>query len=98
MIDADGNQTVDVASNNSPVYFDGGRWIFFQAGYDPQGQFSTIGVGNRPGVTIMLTGCIMIVCGIIYAFYVKPVVVRRMKAAALVRAAQIAQSRQTVKV
>jgi hypothetical protein len=98
MVDADGNQTVDVASNNSPVYFDGGRWIFFQAGYDPQGQFSTIGVGNRPGVTIMLTGCIMIVCGIIYAFYVKPVVVRRMKAAALVRAAQIAQSRQTVKV
>jgi ABC-type branched-subunit amino acid transport system permease subunit len=36
----------------------------------------------------MLTGCIMIVLGFLYAFYVKPIVIRRMKAGALARAAR----------
>jgi hypothetical protein len=67
----------------SPVYYDHGNWIFFQAGYDPDGQSSTIGVGNRPGVGMMLMGCVMIVGGLLYAFYVKPIVVQRMKAKAL---------------
>jgi hypothetical protein len=34
----------------------------------------------------MLCGCVMIVFGLIYAFYVKPIVIRQMKAAALARA------------
>jgi hypothetical protein len=71
---------------NSPIYYDRGNWIFFQAGYDPDGQSSTIGVGNRPGVVVMLTGCIMIVLGLLYAFYVKPIVIARMKAAAIAEA------------
>ena len=78
-----GDRDVAVASLNDPVYFDGGKWIFFQAGYDPDGQASTIGVGNRPGVMVMIIGCIMIVVGLMYAFYVKPIVISRMKAAAL---------------
>ena len=85
IVDPAGEHSVDVASNNNPVYFDGGRWIFFQAGYDPQGQFSIIGVGNRPGVFVMVGGCAMIVLGVLYAFYVKPMVIRRMKVAALAR-------------
>jgi len=85
IVDPAGEQSVEVASNNSPIYFDGGRWLFFQAGYDPQGQFSIIGVGNRPGVFVMISGCVMIVIGVLYAFYVKPIVVRKMKAAALAR-------------
>jgi hypothetical protein len=88
IVDPAGEHNVDVASNNNPVYFDGGRWIFFQAGYDPQGQFSIIGVGNRPGVFVMVGGCVMIVLGVLYAFYLKPVVIRRMKAAALARLAR----------
>ena len=86
MTDPDGHTTTDVASLNSPIYYDHGNWIFFQAGYDPEGQSSTIGVGNRPGVSVMLLGCVMIVAGLLYAFYVKPIVIRRMKAAALARA------------
>jgi hypothetical protein len=85
IVDSNGEHSVEVASNNNPVYFDGGKWIFFQAGYDPQGQFSVIGVGNRPGVFVMLSGCALIVLGVLYAFYVKPIVIRRMKAAALAR-------------
>ena len=85
MTDASGQTETAKASLNSPIYFDHGSWIFFQAGYDPDGQSSTIGVGNRPGVGIMLMGCIMIVSGFLYAFYVKPIVIRRMKAAAIAK-------------
>jgi len=87
MTDADGDSQTQVASLNSPIYYDNGNWIFFQAGYDPDGQSSTIGVGNRPGVDIMLAGCIMIVAGLLYAFYVKPIVIRRMKQGAVRKAA-----------
>ena len=79
--DESGETSVAVASDNNPVYYDGGRWIFFQAGYDPEARFSVIGVGNRPGVGIMITGCVMIVAGLLYAFYVKPIITRRLKAA-----------------
>src|SRR5208282_3262316 len=48
--DASGDKSVAVTSGNNPIYFDGGRYIFFQAGYDPNEQFSILGVGNRPGV------------------------------------------------
>ncbi len=88
MTDASGDTETAVASLNEPIYFDHGNWIFFQAGYDPEGQSSTIGVGNRPGVGVMLRGCVMIVMGLLYAFYVKPIVIRRMKAAAIAKAAR----------
>ncbi len=87
MTDPDGDSETQVASLNSPIYYDHGNWIFFQAGYDPDGQSSTVGVGNRPGVDIMLAGCIMIVTGLLYAFYLKPIVIRRMKQNAIARAA-----------
>jgi hypothetical protein len=85
MTDATGQSESAKASLNSPIYFNHGSWIFFQAGYDPDGQSSTIGVGNRPGVDIMLLGCIMIVSGFLYAFYVKPIIIRRMKANAIAK-------------
>lgn len=86
MTDPQGQVQTDITSLNSPIYYDHGNWIFFQAGYDPDGQSSTIGVGNRPGVVVMVSGCIMIVVGLLYAFYAKPLVIRRMKIAALARA------------
>lgn len=88
MTDVDGHTETQTTSLNSPIYYDHGNWIFFQAGYDPDGQSSTIGVGNRPGVTVMLTGCIMIVLGLLYAFYVKPIVIQRMKSAAIAKASR----------
>jgi hypothetical protein len=96
MTDSTGESTTQVASLNSPIYYDGGKWIFFQAGYDPNGQFSTIGVGNRPGVGIMISGCVMIVAGLMYAFYIKPLVVRRMKAAAMKRMARMKEAERSM--
>jgi hypothetical protein len=84
-----GDKSTDVAHMNHPVYFDGGSWLFFQAQWDPEGQRWTIlGVGNRPGVPVMIGGCVMIVMGVLYAFYVKPIVIRRMKQKALQKAAE----------
>jgi len=66
-----------------------GLW-FFQSQWDPpdlQGSrggvpsagrnFTVLGVGNRNGVWTMLFGCVLSVIGMIYAFYVKPVLKRR---------------------
>jgi hypothetical protein len=78
----------EVAHMNNPVYYDGGRWLFFQAAYDGDArQWTMLGIGNRPGVWIMTTGCAMIFVGLMYAFYLKPVVIRRMKSRALAAAA-----------
>jgi hypothetical protein len=87
-------KSTDVAHMNHPVYFANGAWLFFQAQWDPDGQRWTIlGVGNRPGVWVMIAGCVMIVSGVLYAFYAKPLIIRRMKRKALEQAA----ARRTMK-
>ncbi len=81
----DAETTTEVASLNSPIYFDGGRWLFFQASYDPNNPhaWTQLGVGNRPAVRVMEAACGLIVVGLLYAFYLKPVIIRRMKQRAL---------------
>jgi hypothetical protein len=82
-----GEDYTAVAHMNNPVYFGGGSWLFFQAQFDPQQRYTVLGVGNRPGVWMMMTGFIMVVVGLMYAFYLKPVIIRRMKQNALAAAA-----------
>lgn len=78
---------VEVSVNN-PIEHDG-LW-YFQAQWDPpedsreegetpsQGfNYTVLGVGNRNGVYVQLLGCCIAVSGMIYAFYVKPVLKRR---------------------
>ena len=68
---------------NNPTEF-GGFW-YFQSTWDrPQNQnpgggmnYTGLGVGNRHGVHIQLAGCCFAVAGMIFAFYVKPVIKRR---------------------
>ena len=51
--------------------------LFFQNSWDPENQaFTVLGVGNQPGLKTMTLGCTMIVLGILYAFYVKPILLR----------------------
>ena len=78
---------VEEVSVNDPGEREG-LW-FFQSQWDPpdpQGNrggvpsmgrnFTVLGVGNRNGVWTMLAGCILSVVGMIYAFYVKPMLKR----------------------
>lgn len=81
-------------SVNSPVERDG-LW-YFQAQWDPPDNraspgemmsaglnYTVLGVGNREGVLIQLLGCVISVAGMLYAFYIKPVIKRRQREAVL---------------
>lgn len=86
--DREGRSSTGVARMNEPVYFASGAWLFYQAQWDPEGQrYTVLGVGNRPGVFTMTLGCVMIGFGLFWAFYLKPIIIRRMKRQALERAA-----------
>jgi hypothetical protein len=60
----------------------GGFW-FFQSFWDAPDQnsagmnYTGVGVGNRNGVYIQLLGTVIAVLGMIYAFYIKPIILRR---------------------
>ena len=86
--DQDGNSEMAEVSVNSPTEREG-LW-FFQSQWDPPDpsgarggvpskgrNFTVLGVGNRNGVWTMLAGCMLSVIGMIYAFYVKPLLKRR---------------------
>jgi cytochrome c-type biogenesis protein CcsB len=74
-------------SVNQPV--EHGGLSFFQAQWDPPDDgggvaapslglnYTVLGVGSRHGVGMQLVGCVIAVLGMLYAFYVKPVIKRR---------------------
>ncbi|MBX3356133.1 MAG: cytochrome c biogenesis protein CcsA [Phycisphaeraceae bacterium] len=75
-------------SVNAPV--ENGGFSYFQAKWDPpeearrQGErasqglnYTVLGVGNRHGVYTQLFGVVLSTIGMIYAFYVKPILKRR---------------------
>jgi hypothetical protein len=67
---------------NQPTEY-GGFW-YFQSTWDPPARevpgsgmnHTGLGVGNRNGVGVQLAGCGISVAGMIFAFYVKPVLRR----------------------
>lgn len=82
-----GKSRTDTVFLNSPVFYQGNNWIFFQSAFDiEKQQWSVLGVGNRPGTYVMTAGCGLIIIGIFYAFYIKPVIIRRMKQQAIAKA------------
>lgn len=74
-------------SVNEPVEH-AGLW-YFQSQWDPPEEareggmrsaglnYTVLGVANRHGVYLQLGGCVVACLGMIYAFYVKPVIKRR---------------------
>jgi len=68
-------------SLNEPAERDG--WWFFQSTWDAPSRgygglnYTGVGVGNRNGVHIQLAGVCIAVSGMLFAFYVKPIIIRR---------------------
>ncbi|HVS73750.1 MAG TPA: hypothetical protein VHQ47_21185 [Phycisphaerae bacterium] len=72
-----------VAQLNEPAA-DRGLY-YFQAGWagpdvPANEMFSILGVGNRPGIWTMIVGAALMLTGIGYAFYVKPILLKYKKA------------------
>ncbi len=78
------SEPLSVSVNHPRTY---GGLSYFQAQWDPPDpergyaglNYTVLGVGNRHGVNIMLSGCCLSVLGMIYAFYVKPLIKRRQR-------------------
>jgi hypothetical protein len=72
-----------VAQLNGPAEHDG--LFYFQSAWDgddhapPAKRFTVLGVANRPGVYVMTAGSILIVLGIGFAFYAKPILLKKKK-------------------
>jgi hypothetical protein len=63
------------ASLNKPAT-DGGMY-YFQSEWDPgEMAYTGLGVGNRKGVYIQLLGTCLAVAGMIFVFYIKPIIKR----------------------
>lgn len=99
----DGEAELVEVSVNDPKPREG-LW-FFQSQWDPPDpngsrggvpsagrNFTVLGIGNRNGVWTMLTGCILSVIGMIYAFYVKPMIKRRSALAVYAKQAKMERS------
>jgi hypothetical protein len=83
---AGGSQRNHVATNDTCV---AGEWTLFQSGAARDGwSFTVLGVGNRQGIWPMLMGSVLVVLGSLFAFYVKPVIIRARQKRALRRAAE----------
>lgn len=81
--DATENRDASIVAVNAPAE-QAGYW-FFQAQWDPPRQgsaglnYTVLGVGNRAGVVVQLLGCCIAVLGMIYAFYIKPMIKQRQR-------------------
>lgn len=59
--------------------------VYYQSGWSgredapPEEQFTILGVGNRPGTGMMTAGAMLMIAGILYAFYVAPLLLKRRK-------------------
>lgn len=84
--------TNDPVSHNRLWYFqsfwDAPRAPRFQGDSGSAGlNYTGVGIGNREGVYTQLAGCCLSVFGMLYAFYYKPILRRKMKDKALADAA-----------
>jgi len=81
---ATGETRTLVAQLNGPAADQG--LYYFQSGWDgddhapPEKRYTVLGVGNRPGIWVMTTGALLIIAGIGFAFYMKPILLRKKKA------------------
>ena len=69
------SKTIEV---NDPMKYNG--YVFYQSSYDPEGEkYTGIQVTRNPGLVIVYTGFIILCVGVVFIFYVKPFLRRKLK-------------------
>jgi hypothetical protein len=80
---AGGEKRTETLSLNQPVHV--GEYQLSQGSWKPRPDMPeeiVLGVASRPGLWVIWAGCAMISLGFPYAFYVKPLLLRRSRRAA----------------
>ncbi len=68
-------KTIEV---NNPLKYNG--YVFYQSSYDPEGErYTGLQVTRNPAIIVVYTGFILLCLGIVFIFYVKPFLRRKLK-------------------
>jgi len=63
---------------NDPLKYKG--YVFYQSSYDPEGErYTGLQVTRNPGLIVVYTGFILLCIGVVFIFYVKPFLRRKLK-------------------
>lgn len=76
----DGGKTVmtKTIEVNDPLKYKG--YVFYQSSYDPEGEkYTGLQVTRNPGLVVVYAGFILLCVGVVFIFYVKPFLRRRLK-------------------
>ncbi len=92
--DKTGQNKIAVIHLNHPAQADGLHLFQARFGHDPAtgSPFTVLGVGNTHGFYAMLVGVIMVILGIGYAFYIKPILLNIKKKQLAAYAARLQKS------
>lgn len=68
-------KTIEV---NQPLKYKG--YVFYQSSYDPEGErYTGLQVTKNPGLAVVYAGFILLCLGIVFIFYIKPFLRRKLK-------------------
>ncbi len=76
----DGGETVvtKTIEVNDPLKYKG--YVFYQSSYDPEGErYTGLQVTRNPGLIVVYSGFILLCVGVVFIFYVKPFLRRKLK-------------------
>ncbi|MFQ5964458.1 MAG: cytochrome c biogenesis protein ResB [Candidatus Scalinduaceae bacterium] len=69
------SKTIEV---NDPLKYKG--YVFYQSSYDPEGErYTGLQVTRNPGLSVVYSGFILLCVGVVFIFYVKPFLRRKLK-------------------
>ena len=76
----EGGKTVmtKIIEVNDPLKYKG--YVFYQSSYDPEGErYTGLQVTRNPGLIVVYSGFILLCIGVVFIFYVKPFLRRKLK-------------------
>ena len=76
----DGGKTVmtKIIEVNDPLKYKG--YVFYQSSYDPEGErYTGLQVTRNPGLIVVFSGFILLCIGVVFIFYAKPFLRRKLK-------------------
>ena len=76
----DGEETVmtKIIEVNDPLKYKG--YVFYQSSYDPEGErYTGLQVTKNPGLIVVYSGFILLCIGVVFIFYAKPFLRRKLK-------------------